>query len=357
MTIPYRILIGDPLNAREKEIVTNIIADTFDEVDRIYNKWNPSSEISRLNRLKAGVRVSISPEMEMLLTMTNEIVMLTDYRFDPTIEPLQAIWKKYLIENKIPPEEEIQAVAKSIGWNHIHFEKGIFYKDSDLVSLDLGGIAKGYCVDLLVKRLNEAHFKNVFVDWGGEIKAIGEHPQKRPWMIFISRLGDANPEQAIAIVPLSDQAIATSGDYLQNWSIKPIKTRVLDKQCSLFERDFLSGLKIFSTPIAGVLQARKNFSEQEEKILEEAHCLSKTRVRSEEDIIYYHIIDPVTLAPRISTKKSVASASVLAPSCAFADGLATAAMMFSNVQEAEQWSDRLKKFYPEIKFWLISRKD
>ena len=122
MTIPYRILIGEPLSLKDKENITQIIANTFDEVDRVYNKWNLQSEISQLNELKAGVRISISNEMEALLTLTDEIVKLTDYKFDPTIEPLQALWKRYLNENKTPPNEEIQLIAKCVGWNNIHFD-------------------------------------------------------------------------------------------------------------------------------------------------------------------------------------------------------------------------------------------
>lgn len=300
MTIDYRILIGHSLSASDKNSISRIIKKTFDEVDQIYNKWNPDSELSRLNKLKAGIKVRLSLDLEQLLVLTDTIVKLTDGRFDPTIEPLQALWKKYLEQGKTPSPTEIKSLAHVIGWNKIHFSDHIFYKDADETSLDLGGIAKGYCVDLLITRLNAAGFENVFVEWGGEIRASGEHPDKRPWNIFISHLGNTNPQEAIAIVSLHDQAIATSGDYLQNWKIKGEGDKA-------------------------------------------------------EEISFFHIIDPATLQPCIATQYSVASASVLASSCAFADGLATAAMMFSNVQEAQAWSEHIKKQFPELSFWIVSR--
>ena len=52
MTIDYKIKVGSNLSRNEIEIITNIIDTTFDEIDYIYNKWNPKSEISRLNLLK-----------------------------------------------------------------------------------------------------------------------------------------------------------------------------------------------------------------------------------------------------------------------------------------------------------------
>lgn len=299
MTIPYSIIIGGRLSNKDTQSVFQVIHSTFAEVNDIYNKWNPKSELSRLNDLKAGVRVPLSPQLEHLLSLTNHIVELSDGRFDPTIDPLQKLWADKFILGEEPSPAEIQKIVPAIGWNKIHFANGIFYKDNDLTRLDLGGIAKGYCVDLLVERLNKTGFANVFVEWGGEIRASGQHPDNRPWKVFISRLGDTDPNQAIATLSLKDQAIATSGDYLQNWTIQ--------------------------------------------------------RVGTGEVITYFHIIDPRSYHPLVMTPESVASASVLAPTCALADGLATAAMLFPSLEQAQAWADTLTQKEPDLRFWLISR--
>jgi len=167
------------------------------------------------------------------------------------------------------------------------------------VSLDLGGIAKGYGVDLILENLNQAGFSDVFVEWGGEIRASGKHPEGRPWRIFISRLENNDPHLAIAHLDLVDQAIATSGDYLQNWTIEK------DGNCSTF----------------------------------------------------FHIIDPVTLHPLQKQPLSIASTSVVAPTCALADGLATVAMMFLSVEEAQVWAEKMKKENPDLSFWIVSRQN
>ena len=64
MTIDYRILIGQPVNSSDAIAISEIIRETFDEVNQTYNKWNPDSELSRLNRLKANVTVPISSKLE-----------------------------------------------------------------------------------------------------------------------------------------------------------------------------------------------------------------------------------------------------------------------------------------------------
>lgn len=299
MTVPYKIIVGDQLTRKEILSLQQLISNTFDDVNHVYNKWNPQSELSRLNRLPAGKTVTISPALQRILEISKQIVELSEGRFDPTIEPLQNVWKKSLEQGMTPDKNEIDKVLPAIGWNKIHFGNGKFSKDNALTSLDLGAIAKGLCVDLLIERLNAAGYPDVFVEWGGEIRASGHHPDNRSWNIFISRLGDASPEHAIAHLSLEGQAIATSGDYLQNWTVQTAKG----------------------------------------------------------PIIYSHIIDPRTDTPLTITHSSMASASVLAPTCAFADGLATAAMIFPTAEEAQIWAKKIQEQNPGLLFWFVSRQD
>lgn len=293
MTIDYRVIIGQELTEQQQRQIEQVLQKIFNDINQVYNKWNPDSELSQLNQLKAGERAHISPALDRFLQQTQHLVTLTGGRFDPTIEPLQQLWKQHLNEGSVPAKEEIATIAPAIGWDKVHIKNGIFYKDHDKTRLDLGGIAKGYCVDLIVEALNAAGFANIFVEWGGEIRTSGKHPDERPWHIFISRLGDTDPDHAIAHIDMGDQAIATSGDYLQHWIV--------------------------------------------------------------DDVAYTHIFDSKTLQPLTVTKDSIASASVLASSCMFADGLATAAMLFPSDEEAKSWLRRVQEQFPEMRFWLESR--
>ena len=302
MTMHYKILIGDSLSKPQIIKINEIIHNTFGDIDATFNKWNPNSELSKLNALKSGITTPLSSDLSRLFRDADEIVALSNGKFDPTIEPLQALWKGKLEKGTIPTEAEVQSIAPAIGWDKISFIDATFTKSNDLTQLDFGGIAKGLSVDMLVERLNASGFKNLYVEWGGEIRATGKHPQGRFWTVYISRLGDTDPDNAISMLHLDDQAIATSGDYLQNWTIK--------------------------------------------------HSVSDEIARP---ITYFHIFDPVTLRPIEASYTSVASVSVVAPSCALADGLATIAMMFPTVPEAALWAEGIKKQSPEISFWIVSR--
>lgn len=294
MTIDYRILIGEPIDSNQKRKIESIIQSTFDEIDHIYNKWNPLSEISQLNRLKANESHKLSPELLDFFQRIDTLIIATNGKFDPTIEPLQALWKAKLDQGLVPTKEELLDLQPCIGWHTIHFNNGIFYKEDDRTSLDFGGAAKGLCVDLLVERLNNAGFNNIFVEWGGEIRTSGKHSEGRPWIVFISRFEDSDPKNALAKVSLEDQALATSGNYLQTW--------------------FLPEGKIYS-----------------------------------------HIFNPLTLEPIAVTPEAIASASVMAKDCMTADVFATALLLFDSLHEAQAWSISLENNYPHCKFWIWSR--
>lgn len=297
MTMVYKVIIGAPLDSEQIALVDGLIAEAFHQTDTLLNKWNPDSELSSINKLPAHSPVVLSPLLLRLFTETDTIVRLSGGRFDPTIEPLQTLWKIKLSKGTVPTAEEIATLSPMIGWDKIVIANGKLVKNHPGTQLDFGGIAKGLCIDLMCDAFTEAGFNDFFVEWGGEIRAGGTHPEGRPWIIFIARLNDTDPEHAVATVELNNQAIATSGDYLQNWSL------------------------------------------HEEK--------NKTT--------YFHIFDPVEMRPLSVKNGSVASASVLAKSCAFADGLATAAMMFPSVDETQQWADNIMQQYPELQFWIVTR--
>lgn len=212
MTIPYHILVGTALSPEEVAKVEAAITYVFTQVDTIYNNWNPNSEISRFNRLPAYERVCFSPQLAQFMEKVNEVVQLTDHLFDPTVAPIQMLWRSYLSRGEEAPAKELEMVGLAVGWNTIHSEGGYFWKTHDATALDFGGIAKGYCVDLLAQCLSELGYPHLFISWGGEVRACGHHPSGRFWKVAIKH---PLPNQPMKTLDLYQRAIATSGDYEQ----------------------------------------------------------------------------------------------------------------------------------------------
>jgi FAD:protein FMN transferase len=298
MTIDYHISVGDPLTNQKKLQIQKMIDMTFQEIDMIYNKWNPNSELSQLNLLPANSPYLLSPQLYQFLQRLDMLVQLSEGRFDPTIEPLQQLWKRQLAQGKCPSKKEIEDLKPCLGWHTISFDHGMFYKQDGRTQLDLGGVAKGLCVDLLLERLHQSGLNNLYVEWGGEIRTLGIHPAQRLWHVYITHLSNPDPSQAIAHLELIDRALATSGDYFQYW-----------------------------------------------KVITEMG----------EEKIYCHIFNPLTLSPLEVKKGSVASASLLAYDCVTADALAKVLMLFNTVEEAQEWLEKLQEQQPDLACWIATR--
>ncbi len=229
MGMPYQVMVADP----DGECAEPIISDVFAEVDALYNNWNPESEVSRLNRADADEEILISEEMEEFLELVDQVVQITGGRFDPTVAPLHQLWKEKLELGEVPTEEELAELAPAIGWDKVSFGEGRFVKKDARTALDFCGIAKGYCVDLIVERLIEADFTDIYVSWGGEVRCHGHHPSGRPWRVAI--------EGSDRVIELVDGAIATSGNTYQTWTTgdgksythicNPLTMRALESQC------------------------------------------------------------------------------------------------------------------------------
>ena len=298
MTIDYHITIGDPLTQNKKKEIQQIIDQTFAHIDAIFNKWNPLSELSQLNQLEAQTPYLLSSPLYAFLLRLDEFVTLSEGRFDPTIEPLQALWKRSLEKGHCPKQDEIANLIPCLGWSRIHFKDGIFSKEDARTQLDLGGVAKGLCVDLLVENLQKEGLHHLFVEWGGEIRTLGQHPSGRPWHVYISRFGNPDPMQAIAHIDLHDQALATSGDYFQYWKV---------------ETD----------------EGKKK--------------------------VFCHILNPLNYQPLEVKEGSIASASLLAHDCVTADALAKVLMLFPCEEEAESWFKKVQTNYPYLHCWMVKR--
>jgi len=78
------------------------------------------------------------------------------------------------------------------------------------ISLDLGGVAKGYIVDRAIEVLRARGFTNALVRAGGDLRVSGAPPGQTYWEV---QLEDPAKKGQRTQIPLRDAAVSTSGDY------------------------------------------------------------------------------------------------------------------------------------------------
>ncbi len=185
-----------------------------DRLEKIFSRYDPDSELNRINRQAGLTAVELSPEMGEVLSRALEISRLTGGAFDITVGPLMDVWGFFpRREGRTPAREEIESALSRVGWEKIKLDRSARTVRflAPKLEIDLGALAKGYVVDRLASLLTAAGVKEALIDAGGDIYALGRHPEGRGW-----RIGVEHPRQEgeiLAVLELADRAVATSGDY------------------------------------------------------------------------------------------------------------------------------------------------
>ncbi|MFU8806247.1 MAG: FAD:protein FMN transferase, partial [Bradymonadaceae bacterium] len=187
----------------------------FDEVARVealLSEWRPESEISKVNRSAADGPVSVGPELLEVVQRSVEFAKLTDGAFDITFASCKGLWS--FRTPRIPDDAEL---AKCL--QHVDSDKLIIDERASTIrfassgmQIGIAAIGKGYGVDRAAAILEARGFNDFFVDGGGEIRVSGARFE-RPWSVGIA--DPRKPGTLLRTLPVSEGAVATSGDYEQ----------------------------------------------------------------------------------------------------------------------------------------------
>jgi thiamine biosynthesis lipoprotein len=186
------------------------VMEEMRRIDRVMSPFKPESELSLINREAANRAVPISREMYDLIARSIEFSKLSDGAFDITFSSVGYLYDYR--QHIRPTEEQIAEALPGINYRHLRLDARArtirFAREG--VRIDLGGIAKGYAAENCIAILKQRGVTNAIVTAGGDSRILGDR-RGRPWNIGIRdpRLRD----EVVAVLPLADVAISTSGDY------------------------------------------------------------------------------------------------------------------------------------------------
>ncbi len=179
-------------------------------IDSDMSPWIESSELARLNREAATHPVAVSAEMFDLVKASLRFSELTHGAFDVTFASVGFL---YDYRKGIHPDDhQRRSATELINYHNLVLDaeaRSIAYGKPG-VRIDLGGIAKGHAVDRCIDLLQKLGIKQALVTAGGDSRMIGDR-WGRPWHIGVRDPRDE--KKVVAVIPLQDVAVSTSGDY------------------------------------------------------------------------------------------------------------------------------------------------
>jgi FAD:protein FMN transferase len=172
------------------------------EIARLENIFSLYRSHSSLARLNATGRLD-NPPFELLdcLTLCATLYRATDGLFDPTIQPLWALYARHHARGRPPEAHRIADLLAQPRWPGVSFDPAAIRLLPGM-ALTLNGIAQGYIADRLAMLLRAEGLSNILIDTG-ELRALGGHPQGGGWPVT---LDTANRP----VIALHDLALASS---------------------------------------------------------------------------------------------------------------------------------------------------
>ena len=218
MGTKFTILI-DHSNAKLSQEIANQAFKEAHRLNNVLSDYESESELTKLsNKAGSGFYSPLSKDLYDVLEYSHQLSKETNGKFDITIGPLSRLWRIARFRGILPENDKLINAHQRVGFKNILLKKS--EQKAKLVKkgmvLDLGGIAKGYTADRMLKIFSSNNVTRVLIDAGGDL-LLGDPPlEQRGWTIEIG--GRKHPD--LPILKLSNMAIATSGDLEQKVTIK-----------------------------------------------------------------------------------------------------------------------------------------
>ncbi len=193
--------------------------ETFDILRDVENKMSAHKDntyVSEINQNAGKNAVKVDEDTFKLIKKAKEKAEETGGAFDPTIGVLTKLWMIGSDEERVPSQEEIDLALEKVDYTKLILDednKTVFLEEEGM-SIDLGGIAKGYSADLVYDHLIKKGVKKAILDFGGNISLIGVKDADTPWRVGIRKPDRESPNPIVyASLYASDESVVSSGDY------------------------------------------------------------------------------------------------------------------------------------------------
>lgn len=229
VTREHRFLMGTSMTIEVSGLAPAARAEGIDEafaamaeVDRLMSHYRPDSEVSRVNREAAAGPVPVSAPVYSVLAAAEDVSRASRGAFDITVGPLMKLWGFFQKQPHVPIDAELAAVRPLVDHSHVELDAAAhtvrFSRPG--MEIDLGGIAKGFAVELAGGVLKRRALSG-FIDAGGNQYFVGTPVGKPRWQVGIE---DPDRRGALlGVLTLDGGAVATSGGYHNFFEVNGVR--------------------------------------------------------------------------------------------------------------------------------------
>jgi len=222
---PRRVWTGIALGARtsirldhpDAEAIAARAASEIARLEGIFSLFRADSALSRLN---AGGRLDAPPpELLQCLTLAQAVHRVSGGAFDPTVQPLWALWAERASAGTRPTREELAAARRFGSWGDMQLDEAAIVMAPGM-ALTLNGIAQGFIGDRVATLLAADGLTDILIDTG-EFVALGQMPGGGAWPVRLALGGEANLRHHRALATSAPNGTVFDQDGLYGHILDP----------------------------------------------------------------------------------------------------------------------------------------
>lgn len=203
-----------------------------------YSTYTGVTNIKSLNLAPTQTH-HVEPELFELIEMGIQWHEISKGYFNIAIGPVVQLWRqqRFTCEQQdgvhcaIPSQQALEEAATHTKISNITLDKtNHSVTMADGMSLDMGGIAKGWMVEKVLNYLKHQGVRSVVINAGGNIRHFGQHPQERAFVTAIENpvcrkhqfqlpSCDQLPIRYSEVIKGEDITVVTSGNYLKYYQV------------------------------------------------------------------------------------------------------------------------------------------
>ena len=213
----FGTLIEITLAGVDRQQAENLFIELESDFQRWHTQWTPwqDSDLRRSNSaLQAGEEILLPASIAPLISRSQALYEKSDGLFNPAIGKLIRLWRFHQFDQPgihPPPAARIAELVKAgPRITDIHIDGQRAHSSNADVDMNFGAFAKGYAIDLAMRKLRQRGVHNAVINAGGDLSVIGAVGE-RAW-----RIGIRHPRADTLIASLDalpGDSVFTSGDY------------------------------------------------------------------------------------------------------------------------------------------------
>ena len=195
------------------------VAKANEELVRLENLLSVTkdeSDIAKINK-NAGTKTPVSAEVMEILSKAQMVSKQTGGIFDVTVYPVVKAWGFTTGERHIPDGQTLQALLPYVDYRKLSLDinEGTVGLEQHM-SIDLGGIAKGYASQKIADTLKQNGIQSAVLSLGGNVQTIGRKPGGGAWGVAVEYPGT---QEHFARVDVGETSLITSGAYQRYFEV------------------------------------------------------------------------------------------------------------------------------------------